>query len=111
MPDKAWKARERQAAAYLGAKRNVLSGSAGRDDRGRSDSTHDRVFMETKHYARHAAWTLWRNTKELAKREGKYPVLMLAEKGKAGFLVVVHTDDLDAIIAERARVMAAESHD
>ena len=43
-----WKARERQAAALFGSKRQRCSGSSGREDCSRSDSTHDRLYIETK---------------------------------------------------------------
>jgi len=41
-----WKRREREAARLFGAERQPLSGSGGRADRTRSDSTHDRLFIE-----------------------------------------------------------------
>jgi hypothetical protein len=95
-----WKQRERQGAALFGAKRQVLSGSGGRDDRSRSDSTHPRLFVETKLRQRHATRVLWDATAALAKRESKTPVLILASKGRPGVLVCVHSDDLPVMLAE-----------
>ena len=89
-----WQKAEGRAAALFGARRAVLSGSSGRDDASRSDSTHPTLFIETKLRETHAARTLWDGTKALARKEGKTPVLMLADKGRPGFLVCVHSDDL-----------------
>jgi hypothetical protein len=97
-----WKRRERDAANLFGSRRKVLSGSSGRDDETRSDSTHPTLFIETKLRAASATRTLWEQTKALARREGKVPVLMLYGKGKQGALVVCHENDLAAVAAEMA---------
>lgn len=98
-----WKRRERDAAGLFGARRQPGSGSGGRADQTRSDSTHDRLFIETKLRASSAVRTLWEQTRDLARREGKTPVLILFSKGKAGGLIVAHQDDLATIAAELAR--------
>jgi hypothetical protein len=41
-----WKRRERDAARLLGAERHPLSGSSGRPDRTRSDSTYGELFVD-----------------------------------------------------------------
>src|SRR5262249_14495252 len=69
--------RERQAARLFGSERQPGSGSGGRSDQSRSDSTHDRLFIETKLRASSAVRTLWERTAALARREAKTPVLML----------------------------------
>ena len=33
----------------------------------------------------------------MAKKEGKTPVVALCEKGRAGFWIMVHSDDLDKL--------------
>jgi hypothetical protein len=96
-----WKRRERQAAHLFGCHRLIGSGASGEGDRSKSDSDHPRLYIETKHYARQAVRTLWRETALRALREKKTAVLVLYEKGKPGGLIVVHEDDLDAIIEER----------
>jgi hypothetical protein len=65
------------------------------------------VWIECKLRASWAIFTLWRETKAKAakvKRElqggHKVPVLLLAEKGKPGHLIVVHEDDLSEVAAE-----------
>jgi hypothetical protein len=102
-----WKRREAEAADLFGARRNVLSGSSGRADRDSSDSTHPRIFIETKLRASSAVRTLWERTRILAgKRPRKFqgglraPVLVLYDKGKHGALIVVHEADFGEVAAE-----------
>lgn len=95
-----WKRRERDAARLFGAERQPLSGSGGRTDLTRSDSTHERLFVETKLRASSAVRNLWELTRDRARKERKTPVLILYAKGKPGALVVVHQDDLAAVASE-----------
>jgi hypothetical protein len=97
-----WKRRERNAASLFGAQRQALSGSCGRDERGRSDTTDDRLFIETKLRASSSVRSLCEKTRELARREQKVPVLTLYAKGKPGALIVVHENDLAAVASELA---------
>jgi hypothetical protein len=80
----------------------VLSGSCGRGERGRSDSTHDRLFIETKLRASSSVRSLWEKTRTLARRESKIPIVMQYDKGKPGALIVVHENDLGAVASELA---------
>lgn len=97
-----WKQRERQAAALFGARRQRCSGSSGRDDCSRSDSTHDRLFLETKLRQSHAAVALFDQTRDLARREGRVPVVALAVKGRPGVVLVLAPEDLAAVAGEYA---------
>lgn len=97
MPDKAWKAFERRVAKYFGAARNALSG--GNSKVTRSDSLHNELFIECKQREKFAAITLWKGTRKLAKKEKKIPVVCLSEKGKKGFWVLCHSNDLVAVAA------------
>jgi len=97
-----WKRRERQSAELFGARRQPLSGSSGRDGRTRSDSDHDRLYIETKLRASWGVRTLFDRTQRLARKEGKIPVLALASKGKPGCLFVVDSADLPALVAAYA---------
>ena len=101
-----WKARERQAARLFGAQRQVGSGSGGRADQTRSDSTHSALFIETKLRASSAVRSLWEKTAAMAKKERKTPVLAIFDKGKQGGLLVFHEDDLVKIAAELAAAQA-----
>lgn len=98
-----WKRRERDGAGLFGARRQLGSGSGGRADQTRSDSTHERLYIETKLRASSAVRSLWEDTRDRARREGKTPVLVLFAKGKPGGLIVVHQGDLATVAAELAR--------
>lgn len=95
-----WKARERQAAAIFGTRRQIGSGSGGRADQTRSDSLHPRIFLETKLRASSAVRTLFDKTAVMAKKEGKVPCLAIFDKGRQGALLVFHADNLIEIAAE-----------
>jgi hypothetical protein len=95
-----WKRRERDAAKLFGVNRQRCSGSSGRDDCSRSDSTHERIFLETKLRQHHAVVALLDATRTLARAEGKIPVLALATKGRPGLVLVIDANDLPAVAAE-----------
>jgi hypothetical protein len=97
-----WKRFESASAARFGARRNILSGSSGRDDRDPSDSTHERLHLEAKLRGHHSVYRVWDKAKSQA-RGGKIPVVCLKEKNRPGFLVCCHIDDLAAVAAELAR--------
>jgi hypothetical protein len=94
-----WKRRERDTARLFGAERQVLSGSGGRGDRSRSDTTHDRLFIETNLRATSAVRSLGERTRDRARAERKTPVLALFDKRKHGALIVVHQVDLAAFVS------------
>lgn len=82
-----WKRREQQAARLFNCRRTPLSGGA--SGHTRSDILSDRVFAEVKLRARSAVHRLYDRTAELARQEGKVPVLALAQKGRPGVLLVL----------------------
>jgi hypothetical protein len=82
-----------------------LSGGNGKQTR--SDSLSDYLFVEAKYRVAHSAVTLWRATQALAKKENKIPVVCLAEKGKHGFWVLCHSDDLQAVANVRHQAAVA----
>jgi hypothetical protein len=108
MASQTWKEVERRIARFFGVDRNPLSGSPGGQGT-RSDSLHPRLYIEAKHRVRHAAVTLWRETKKRAKREGKLPVVALAEKNGKGFWLVIHSQDLTSVAAEIADTLNREN--
>ena len=95
MADKTWKKFERRVARFFGTERNALSG--GNSKLTRSDSLHPKLFIECKQRKRFAAVRLWNDTKRLADKERKTPVVCLSEKGRPGFWILVHSDDLSAL--------------
>jgi len=101
MADKSWKAFERRVAKDFGSVRTALSGGNGKVTR--SDTHHPRLFVECKHNAESAVWTLFLKTRELAKKEGKTPVVIQGKKKHPGYLLIVHCDDFRRILASLAR--------
>jgi hypothetical protein len=101
-----WQKREGKAAALFGARRQRCSGSSGRADCSRSDSTHPALYLETKLRQHHAAVALLDQVKGPARREGKTPVLALATKGRRGIVLVLDAQDLPAVAAEFAAAPA-----
>ena len=86
-----WKAAERRIADFFGTTRTPLSGGNGKQTR--SDTLHKGIFVEAKLREKHAVVSLWRDTKALADKERKIPVICLNEKGKQGFWLMCHSDD------------------
>ena len=95
MADKAWKRREREVARYFNGIRTSLSG--GNSKVTKADVIHDELFVECKLRAKHSVISLWNETAELAKKEGKTPVIALCEKNRPGFWVMVHSSDLNKL--------------
>lgn len=93
-----WKGGERRVAGFFGTVRTPLSGINGGITA--SDTLHEALFIEVKMRAKHAAVTLWDDTKAKATKEGKVPVVALQEKGRPGFWVLVHSDDLRYVAGE-----------
>lgn len=94
-----WKRRERKIAAFFGTKRTPLSG--GNSGHGtRSDSLHDKFYIEAKYRARQAVWNLYLETDELASKEGKKSILTLCQKNEQGFLIVVHNEDFEEVCVD-----------
>ncbi len=87
---KTWKKAEQRAAAKFGTRRAPLSGSNGGVTG--SDSLSESCYIETKYRQKHWAVSLFHEVEEAAgkekklggivDREGKFPVLILAEKGR-----------------------------
>lgn len=107
MADRTWKAVERRIAAFFGCRRVPGSGALWREYETRSDSDHPRLYVEAKHRARFAVLTLWRDTRDKARREGKTPVVALAEKSRHGFWILCHSHDLAAVADEIADTEAS----
>lgn len=87
-----WKRFERIVASFFGTKRTPLSG--GNSGHTRSDTLHPDLFIEAKFREKHTIYTLFEDTKAKAKIEKKIPLVVLKEKGKAGFLIVCEMKDL-----------------
>lgn len=101
MSNKSWKQAERRISKYLGTTRTPLSGGNGKQTR--SDTLHPAIFVEIKQKKRHTTYTLYRNTKTLARKEKKVPLVVLDEVRAPGQLFVIHSADMPAVIAALIR--------
>jgi len=91
MPDKAWKRRERDVAEFFHGQRNPLSGRNGKHTA--ADVIHETLFVDVKLRKKHTVVRLWDETKVLADKEGKTPVVVLCEKNRPGFWVMIRSED------------------
>lgn len=98
MTDKSWKAVERRVARFFGCGRTPCSG--GMSGHTRADVIHPRLFVEVKHRARTDVGSLYMRTRELARAEGKVPVIALKDKRVKCDLLVVDKADLLAVAWE-----------
>jgi hypothetical protein len=106
-----WQQAEGRAAALFAVRRQVCSGSSGREDLTASDSNHPTLFIESKLRDRHTARTLHDGTKKLAMKEGKVPVLALFDKCRPGFLLGIHNDDFMTVVAEFVAALNADERE
>ena len=86
-----WKKFESRVADFFHGSRTPLSGGASKHTR--ADVIHNSLFIECKLRKKHTAVSLWDETKKLATKENKVPVVCLAEKNRKGFWILVHSDD------------------
>lgn len=75
MADKAWKQREQDVAHFFDGQRNPLSGRNGKHTA--AHVIHETLFIECKLRKKHTVITLWDETKTLAEKIGKTPVVVL----------------------------------
>lgn len=101
MSDKSWKAFERRVAYWFGAERNSLSGRNSKAGT-QSDTLHPHLFIECKQRKSNPTVNLWDACKAQADVEGhKIPVVALSVKGRPGFWLLIHSDDLACVASAR----------
>lgn len=94
-----WKSVESRIAKDFGTTRTPLSGSNSKHTA--SDTLHPELFIEVKHRkGGFGLCHLFQKTEELAKKEGKIPMVAAHEKGKHVVYYIVRDKDLK-FIAER----------
>ena len=103
-----WKKFEGRVARLFGSTRAPLSGINGGVTA--SDSLSPDFFIEVKMRKRHALWSLFDDTREKAKKEGKVPVIAVGETNRKGALICIHSDDLGKV-SELLKEIANERHD
>lgn len=94
----AWKQRERDIAEFHSLVRNPLSGA----NSGRIGDAYDPlekepwVYIEAKHYERHAALSIFQKHELQVKKKFKHALcaVALSENRKHGFWMLVHSSDL-----------------
>ena len=86
--DKAWKQVERRVAALFHTRRTPLSGMSSQHGTS-ADTLHPDIYIEVKYRQKHAAVDLFRDTHAKAKKEGKRPVVVLAQKNLPHLYAVV----------------------
>jgi len=92
---KAWKENEGWVAEFFRTRRYPLSGSESGVTA--SDTRHPRLFIEQRRRKHHAVVRWWDQVSELARREGKVPVVTLTEYGRPRFWILVRSEDLAAV--------------
>lgn len=102
-----WKKVESRDAKAFGAKRNIGSGSMGRDDKTASDSTHPVLFIECKLRSKSSIRTLYDDTAKKARKEKKIPLVIQHDKNRPGALLTMMLEDLPIIAAEYAKAKLA----
>jgi hypothetical protein len=94
-----WKGFEREVASMIDTERTPLSG--GNSKHTRSDSLSKTIFAECKKRVKFSLHSLFRETKELAKKEGKLPIVVTKETGKQLTLVTLEaTPELMKLIKQ-----------
>lgn len=95
MADKTWKAIERKIAKFFRTTRTPFSGGHSRHTR--SDTLHSKLFIEVKHRKKHSTWGLWKETKTMADKENKIPIVVLKQKGQKGELICFNINDTQEV--------------
>lgn len=95
-----WKSFERVVASFFGTKRVPLSGSNSGHGTN-SDSLHSKLYIECKVRGKISLWSLFTDTENKAKVEGKVPVVAIKQKGERGYLLVIRPDDLEKLVEIR----------
>ena len=91
-----WKSVERRIALLFGVKRTPLSG--GNSGHTRSDTLHDKLFIEIKHRkGGFGVVNLFKQTVPLAKKENKIPVVAVHEKNRKDVFILCRVRDLKAV--------------
>ena len=94
---KHWKQTERRMAKAFNTTRTPLSGSNSKHNTN-SDTLSPYFYLESKSAKRHAVWSLWDETKPKARKEGKPGAIVLHRDRSPGFIIAIHSDDLQAFI-------------
>ena len=103
MNSNTWKQGEERIARRFGTHRTPLSGGNSRHTR--SDTLHNKLFIEVKHRKEFPQPSLWKESVEIAKKENKIPALVFLKKNDSNPLILCRLDDIEEIarLKEEAR--------
>jgi hypothetical protein len=91
-----WKAAERKVAKFFNTERTPLSGGCSKHTR--SDTLHEKIYVENKYKKKHTILSLYDDTAMKAKKEKKLPLITIEEKGRSGFWIILKSDDFGRLI-------------
>jgi len=94
--DKSWKVFEREVSKFFSTVRNALSGMNSKVTG--SDTHHPDYYIECKYRAKSSLHTLFKDTREKAKKENKIPIVCTKLKNENGFLVTIHCSDYEELV-------------
>lgn len=86
-----WKDVERRIARKFGTERTPLSGGNGKQTR--SDTLHTKLFIEIKHRVRIPFYSTFRETRDLARKENKTPMVISHETNSHSEIVMIELRD------------------
>jgi hypothetical protein len=98
MTDKVWKQTERRIAKKINSERTPLSGGSSRHTL--SDTLHEKLFIESKYRKKIPFLKTFNETKILAKKESKIPMVVFKQKSQRGEIVMMDFDDFLGLIDE-----------
>lgn len=90
-----WKQGERRIATHFNTFRTPLSGGSSRHTR--SDTLHEKLFIEIKHRQHYPLQKLWLKTLEEAKLEKKTPLIVFNKKNNSEPLMMCRLSDIKKI--------------
>lgn len=96
-----WKQGERRIASEFGTYRTPLSG--GNSKHTRSDTLHNKLFIEVKHRKEFPQSKLWEETVELSKKEKKIPLCVFLKKKNQNPMIMCQLSDIEKIAEEKRK--------
>ena len=99
MADKTWKVFERFMCRFFGGKSRAKAHFG--YEKGNSDVIHDLLHIQCKYRKKNTVADWWYDAKKYSK--GKVPVVAIKKHGMKGALLVIHTNDLQAVANQRKR--------
>ena len=87
-----WKNLELDAAKVFNGKRAPVHNNVTR-----ADVLHDTLYIECKKRKRFWIWELFEDTKAKALKEKKIPVVVIKQKSRKGFLIILRPENIKEV--------------